>query len=377
MTNKLTRLKLNEISLVDKGANPGAHVLLMKRHTEPTEADLDRLIEVFAKAEESPETFADALDDMIAEQDTWRAMDGIYDLVSALRETIESIVSGDADDKAGLVSTAVQDFGAAVEGKAPELAAVLKAGTPGSKPSNSKETDMSKELESKVGDLEAQIAKMAADNAEVAKMATYCDAVSKLSDVEKTHLETLDEAGQDTFLKASADDRAAVITKAASSDETLDGPDGTTIRKSEVGDGVFAMLKKQSDDNKVMAEQIEKQNRDGEVATIAKSFDGVAFAKADELASAIYELRKSNPDHAQVLEKALTAAQAQFAEGDILTKRLGTNTLTEGEASAEIEKQAKEIFAKGTEPGIEAARAAVRKNDPALAQRERDERAAA
>jgi len=369
-------LDLSEVSLVTRGANPEASVVLMKMDTGLTSADLDRLVDVFAKAEESPETFAEALDDMLAERETWRAMDGIYDMVSALRETIESIVTSDSTDKAALIGAAVQEFGAAVEGKVPELAAVLKAGTPGSNPSNSKDQTMTKALEDKVGELEAKLAKMADDNTVTQKMATYFAAVSQLSDVEKSHLETLDEAGQDTFLKASTDDRAKIVAKAQASDEVIDGPDGVKVRKSDVGDGVFAMLKKQAEDNAALAEKVEKQARDSEVAVIAKTFDGIDFAKADELAPAIYELRKAKPEPASVVEKALDAAMKQIAENDKLTKTLGSTAKTVGEAVSEIQSLAEEKLAKGEAKSIEVARDDVRKAHPELAKRETEERKA-
>lgn len=235
---------------------------------------------------------------------------------------------------------------------------------------------MTKALEEKVGELEAKLAKMADDNAASTKMATYFAAVSKLSDVEKSHLETLDEAGQDTFLKASTEDRAKIVSKAQAADEVMDGPGGMTVRKSDVGDGVFAMLKKQAEDNAALAEKVEKQARDGEVATIAKAFDGIAFAKAEDLAPAIYELRKAKPEQASIVEKALDAAMKQIAENDKLTKTLGSTAKTAGEALSEIQSLAEEKLAKGEAKSIEAARADVRKAHPELAKRETEERKA-
>jgi hypothetical protein len=96
---------------------------------------------------------------------------------------------------------------------------------------------MSKELEQlqkKNEEQEAQIAKL-----------TF---LAGLTDVEKKHYGDLDDKGKEAFEKMDSDQRQAsideAIAKAAAADDSFE-MDGETIKKSEVGAAVFAVMKAQ------------------------------------------------------------------------------------------------------------------------------------
>lgn len=81
--------------------------------------------------------------------------------------------------------------------------------------------------------------------------------MASLNDVEKTHLETLDEEGQTTFLSKSAADRTAEL-KELEIAKTVENPieytcdDGTKIRKSD-GELLVKMARERDEDRKELA----------------------------------------------------------------------------------------------------------------------------
>jgi hypothetical protein len=107
---RLTKLRLDEISLVDVPANPGAEILIAKRD------------------EAQAMTFDEALRDTTARERMWRAMEGFNDALSALRRSVETIIEDPGvTDKAAAIRDSAEQFHARLNDMAPGLAVVKSA----------------------------------------------------------------------------------------------------------------------------------------------------------------------------------------------------------------------------------------------------------
>jgi hypothetical protein len=115
MATNLTEIELDEVSLVDKGANQAAHVVLVKR------SPLRRLADwVLRKNDEygygmAPPASPMPMSAIIAETD---AQERIARLMEALHESLESIQDSDlsADEKLAMMQQSAAEFAEAVEG---------------------------------------------------------------------------------------------------------------------------------------------------------------------------------------------------------------------------------------------------------------------
>ena len=116
MATNLTEIELDEVSLVDKGANQAAHVVLVKR------SPLRRLADwVLRKNGDeygygmAPPASPMPMSAIIAETD---AQEGIARLMEALHESLESIQDSDlsADEKLAMMQQSAAEFAEAVEG---------------------------------------------------------------------------------------------------------------------------------------------------------------------------------------------------------------------------------------------------------------------
>ena len=115
MATELTHIELDEVSLVDKGANQAAHVVLVKR------SPLRRLVDwALRKNGEygygmAPPASPMPMSQVLAEAD---AHDQIGRLMEALHESLASIQDSDlsAEDKLALMQQSAAEFAEAVEG---------------------------------------------------------------------------------------------------------------------------------------------------------------------------------------------------------------------------------------------------------------------
>jgi hypothetical protein len=103
-----------------------------------------------------------------------------------------------------------------------------------------KEDQMSKEL----------LEKIQKENEKLQVQIAKANFLAGLNDAEKVHYETLDDDAREQFEKMDAETRAKAVKKAAeaaaAADETFE-MDGHVVRKSDVGAGVFAILKSQQE----------------------------------------------------------------------------------------------------------------------------------
>lgn len=387
----VSKLKLSEISSVDRPAQVGAVSALIKRGTDPEVALL--------KA-----TFAEALNgNLLSEkvQDVfWKAFDGWYSGKEAFRKALidELASNGDgstasADFKTWLGSIVDQCVGAAKQAGAAEAADLEKAFTQTLDMAvetrlAKKETTMT--IKTKA-DLTAAIAKAQADGdkvtvgevAAIHKAATELNAEDilpaagvlakggakkdedeetkkKVARMEKRdalaadlrkHYDGLDnDADRDAFLAKSAAEQTQVIEKARGDDPvvytTLDGID---IRKS-AGDTTLALAKRLDTQSKELA----KANANAEDVSLTKRAGDVLGNVGGELLGkkALLKAVDAITDTATrdaalaVLSSANTIGKAAFrkagsTEGDLSQAAPGEDGYVASEAEAQLDELAK------------------------------------
>ena len=197
MNNKrIKRLKITELSQVDKGANQHADVILMKRDAGPIDSLVD-IAKLYGSEEQSVD-FREAVKDELERRKMHEMWDKTWPLLDALRESIHAAatqMTGDARN--AQIDLNVSNF------KEKLLAAI-----------NQKEQDMDLEaLTKRLDDLETQVASLTTDKADLQKKLDEAQVVANLSDVEKAHYDALDDSGKDAFAKMSPEDRADAMKK--------------------------------------------------------------------------------------------------------------------------------------------------------------------
>lgn len=192
--------------------------------------------------------------------------------------------------------------------------------------------------------------KLQKSNDELQAKLAKSEFMASLTDVEKTHYNGLDEDGKATFEKMDASARKATvdeaIAKKAADDETID-VDGTTIRKSEVGPGVFAFMKAQqakTDAAVAKAEKLEadavQKSLEAEAEKLFPNMAGTAADKAQML-KGIRALPKEQQETQITMMKAADEAMGKSF------KEVGQGGTTDGSSATEkLDKMAKELSAK-------------------------------
>ena len=114
MARKITRLSIHEGSFVNSPANVGARVMLWKRaEDEPDDIQL-----------EDAKSFSEALAERTIRDQLSAAMEGLYDNIYALRESLESILEDDTvTDKAAAMQASIGQFLEATRQSVPTVVA--------------------------------------------------------------------------------------------------------------------------------------------------------------------------------------------------------------------------------------------------------------
>lgn len=145
------------------------------------------------------------------------------------------------------------------------------AGSPGTT-TDERSVSMS-DLEKKVGELEGKIAELTKSLETSTSALAVADAMAKMSDKDKAHLEGLkDEEAKKAFLAMTPDARSAVVDKAAEADEVVK-IDGRDIRKSLVGADTFAVMKAQADRIAKAEDDIRKERDERIMSDLRKRAD--------------------------------------------------------------------------------------------------------
>lgn len=168
----LKALRLEEISLVDRPANPGARVTLYKRQ-EPLEDFIKRM---WPKEKED---FREALQDAMEERFVEESWQKVWPLMDALHESVKGCMSLPNQERDKKLRDNVEQFLSSVRGTLSEDEdeddyeagdrITVQAGLPGThQPSQESVMDV-KDLEKKLGEFEAQVTQLTNDNESVIK----------------------------------------------------------------------------------------------------------------------------------------------------------------------------------------------------------------
>ena len=328
-TRVLRRIKLREVSTVDRGANQDAHIVLWKRAPD--------LIQWLAKSYDQPkETFIDALSDMIRVEQTDKAREVMWPLMEALRESVTEIVSRyGGEDRTTKIRDEVEVFMSMCREKLASMDS--PAGTPGDT-GLFKEGHMDlKELEKTLGDTQTQLE---------ALQSRHDGLLETLKSVEGIQIEATDDGAFRVAVEKMAPPEVIVI-------------DGHEIEKGAPG---FDLLKAQS-------ERIAKMEEDRAMDLLAKR----ASAELPHLRGTDVEkgrllraVESLGEDVAKSLTESLKAADEAMAA---MFKAAGSGARGEGDShdpKVALEDIAKNLVETGQADDIVQARAQALR-DPANA----------
>ena len=290
MKTKLKNIKITEVSLVKRGANEGAKVALFKAADVKTEDGKMFPASDFAYVPDpnKPSTWKLRLTATPSGPPDTHIVGAA---VAALGEGFRgNKVEIPQEDRARVVARVRAAWKKLHEGE--DVPNVLKT----------VEEVMSEkqheELQAKIDELTAQLNK-----------ALW---TAGLSDVEKTHYARLNDTEKEAFEKLDPDARKASM----SADESFE-TEGQTIRKSEVGDTIYAVLKSQAD-RAANAEKTAKDEREArlqkeaeaEAQTLLPHLAGTAAEKAELLKGAGEKQREILKAADEAMAKAMTTTGA-------------------------------------------------------------------
>jgi hypothetical protein len=243
MTKKKTaleKLRLNELSLVNAGANQFASVCITKSF-EPNPV-YESIVKYYS---DNPEVkdFKAILENNRKQKKMWEAREDLYPLLNALSESVSAIASNvdyTAQMRQSKIETSVNDFMAAVREVLPDIEEELQkmfeeleAGSSGDiNPDGDK---MSEELTKKVAELEKALGET------------------------KTELE---KAYKDMASMKEEEDKKKKMEEMKKNDETVE-VSGSKISKSAVGEEQFAIFK-------ALAAEVTKSRDEAEMAKLEK-----------------------------------------------------------------------------------------------------------
>ncbi len=248
----LRKFQMSEISGVDRMAQEGAKLVIMKRD-DPDE---------IAKG-----AFMDAVTVMEAEEAIRELWWDLWESEEAMHRAVCMIVDNPAryPDVQTAIIEALGEYSAKVQEQAAEVAATVPSMGDGEEPSSTdptmksdhsggdknpelipeEEPAMTKNTEPTVESLTAELAR--------------AESFGKLNDVQKAHYATLDDAGKDSFLKMDDAAKAGVIAKAAEINPVVyTAADGTEFRKSD-DPRMISMAKRADESEKREREEIAKR----------------------------------------------------------------------------------------------------------------------
>ncbi|RFC66456.1 hypothetical protein DYI37_03155 [Fulvimarina endophytica] len=344
MTKSIIRsLTLKEISAVDRPAQVGAKMTIMKRGDPPNGAGqggqdtgaesalFHAGVSAIAKSmmEGGAETFADVYREQVTNREMWP-------MVDALQTSISSILNADdlSDaDRQSKVEASVSEFLSAVRSKLPasenEVAKALlaAAGGAGSNPVTKGAKSMTDKptIESLQKSLD-----------EMKKRAETFEAIAKMSDAEKAHMKDMSEDEKKAFMALSDDDRAKAVKKSAEGDETVEYGGETISKRADPRSFAIAKaakaemedLRKRADAaaDEAQMERLTKRadaelgNLPGETIAKAKVLKAVAGMGEEDRATLDAMLKAGNSTLAKAFELSGTR-QGSAGDTDIRKRR--------------------------------------------------------
>lgn len=323
----LSGIELDEISMVDRPANPGARLALFKRDGDVT--DTAAAVEAILKDAKSFNEIWLATD---IEEEWWK-------LSSALRNSISSILQDvGVPNKKAAILTSINQFAVAVVGEVDDSVAKGSAMT-----TNTEDTISKADHDKTVADLQSKLAKAETDVK-----------VAALPVEHRKHFDGLGDAAKADFLAKDESGRAAIV-KAAN-----EPPDH--IAKA------MADLAKANDELKARLDKAEGEKRDAAALAKAKEILGDAGGNAEELATVIKGLDETG---VTALAKQFEATRTfmKFAGGKPAFQPVGktaTGQQTEGVAKSSLAGKVDELRKSEPKLSKEQAEARVLETNPEL-----------
>lgn len=324
----LEKLRLSELSLVNRGANQHATVTIMKR------AD-DSIVELISKYYyENPEVkdFKTILENNKKQNKIWEAREELYPIINALSDSICSIATNtnySNQDRQSRIQQTVNDFMDAVRETLPEIEEELqklfddlyKAGSSGTL---NPDGDNMSDLEKKIAEIEKALAE-------------------KTSELEKAYKDIAEMKALEEKKKKEAE-----LKK---NDETVE-VSGHIISKSVVGADTFAVFKAQAEAIAKAEERITKAEEAAELAILEKR-------AADEFS----HLPGTSSDHAKIL-KSLKAMPDDVAKSIEAIMKIAEDTNAKAFKPVGVSKAKSEALS--AEERLEKAAEEIRKSEPNL-----------
>lgn len=301
----LKQLRLDELSLVQRGANKGALVTLHKR-ADPEIATLAKFggALVACAADGDEKSFEALLAANEAERKRWEANDKLWPLFSALSDSLRAIVTSgdDRTAKVAQIRTNVEAFMASVRDALPDVeselqkalrdnpaaAGVMKEAGARPGPETRKEGDLMKTVEQ----LTAELATMT-QKAETATAALQTAQSERDAAVKKA---------ADATAEVDALKKAAEIAKA---DEFIE-VDGVKLYKSVAGEQNFAFAKAQQTRLLKSEEAVELTKFEKAAESDYGNLPGEPVAKA----KALRAIAKMGDEDRKIVETMLKAGNA-------------------------------------------------------------------
>ena len=334
MTRKRrTRLRLGEIdmiSLVDRGDNPEAHVMIHKKKGFPFRKEGGK-IDAMHNPDDDRVGLAERIlkylgvgkDDLDLDKEVIVDKDA-----TELRKELDELQEKfDALEKKTATAEAVSSANEGIA-KAQSIEDVDKviAGL--------EDVDIIKAVTDSASDRKAELAKSADD----AVVKAFRD---KLPVPLQKAFDDMDEDDQKSFMKSYS-----------GSD---DDPMAKTVEK----------LAGENDDLRGRLDKVEQRESEGEIEKELAALDGIV-PSVPEIAKRIARLRKTSPDEADAALVEYKALAKQAEEKGDLFKILGNDDDTPGDAEAALDKAVEKHMAAHPDVTKEAAETAVLEADPAL-----------
>lgn len=353
MPKILKDIKLQELSLVDRGANQHAKISITKSENSDLESTIYKyFVDSIDYGNSDYKTVLDQYKDVLTQhlqqQAFYEAREKIYTFIDALGDSIAGYLSDPKltdDDRTAKITLAVSDFLGYIKEEVTEISSdeelteifeeLAEVPAPGSDANIGKNNMPAENLEKALAELTKKYEEVVAKNAELA-------ACANMSDEEKTFVAKMTPEEKKKFMEATAEEKKKQMDGVKKSDETII-VGGETIAKSAVGDASFAVFKRlaAAEERIAKAEEaaemakLEKRAADefkhlpGTPATIAKMLKAIDAMDAD--------VSKSLTD---ILKSADANAEGAFKKNGAVGGNVDDN------ADSQIEKFATEIAAR-------------------------------
>jgi hypothetical protein len=358
----MTRFRVHELSGVDKPAQQGATVAIMKRAFSDKERQ-----EMADKGQALP----DGSFPIATEEDLHNAIRAIGRAKDEAKAKAHIIARAHA---MGLSNSLPEGWVSKAQGAAMSTAAEIRKSL--GLPDSASETEVYNAMAARVNkaDAEKEEAEMAAKKAKDEAEKTKKDAdmmmrKASMTDMEKDYCEGMSDDDMDKFMSKTKEERAKMMAEAKKADDTLTVA-GTTIRKSVVGAGPFAILKAQQDQITSLTAGLEIQKAAAETATFMKrAQDEMPYLPGTlEERAAVLKSIEAMPEAVKATQMSILKAANATAKYafEKLGKGSGPKDGDEGDVEGKIKKKAEDY--QKANPGVSFAKAseAVMMADPAL-----------